>query len=597
MQLTGGQIVAQYLVKAGVPYVAGIPGHGIWGVLDAFHEVSDRIKVIAVMHEQSAVHLADGYFRASGKPLAAFASIGPGPSNMVVAMGTAFVDSTAVFLVTGGPHTYSRGHSVLQELDRNQWGDFPRVMEGVSKRHWAVDHVEQLPSVMHRAFNAMLAGRPGPVHVEIAQDIQAASADVVLPDPATRIPQGRTRPDATDVERAARLLVGAKRPVIVCGGGAITSEASSEVVRLAECLGAPVMTTWMGKGIIPEDHPLSAYSIGSTASTSGNKLAAAADVVISVGCRFTDWSTGSLRKGEVFNIPPAKLIQIDIDPIEIGKNYPAEIGMVADAKAALEDLLTTLPDPKESYRRTDYFADIQRAKEEWHQLQAKLMDSNAVPMTQGRVIKELRKALDRSAIVTSGAGIVQAVVRQDFPVYEPRTHITSGGYSTMGFSLPAAIGAKLARPDRQVAAVCGDGDFLQTMQEMAVAAMLDLPILVVVLNNSGFGSIKGGQLNNFGRTIAVDFLKKDGSYYSPDYTAAAKAFGLYAERASTPDALGPAIGRALASGRPALIEAPVATDGPNAGTPSTSWWDVAIPAYNKEGRARYLAAQREMQIG
>ncbi len=271
--------------------------------------------------------------------------------------------------------------------------------------------------------------------------------------------------------------------------------------------------------------------------------------------------------------------------------------MVADAKAALEDLLAALPDPKGDYRKTDYFADVQRAKDEWHQIQSKLMDSGAVPMTQGRVIKELRKALDRSAIVTSGAGIVQAVVRQDFDVYEPRTHITSGGYSTMGFSLPAAIGAKLARPDRQVAAICGDGDFLQTMQEMAVAAMLDLPIVVVVLNNCGFGSIKGGQLNHFGRTIAVDFLKKDGSYYTPDYAAAAKAFGLHAERPNTPDEVGPAIARALASGGPALIEAPVATDGPNAGTPSTSWWDVAIPAYNKEGRERYLEAQREMQIG
>ena len=599
MRLTSGQILAEYLVKAGVPYVVGIPGHGIWALLDAFADYRHRIEVIQVMHEQSAVHLADGYYRASGRPLMAFASIGPGPSNMVVGMATAFVDSTAVLLVTGGPHTYLKGHSVLQELDRNQWGDFPRVMEGVAKRHWEVTRVEQLPSVLHRAFNAMLSGRPGPVHVEIAQDVQADAADVEVPDPATRVPQGRPRPDPALTERAARLLVEAERPVIVAGGGAITAEASPEVVALAEHLGAPVVTTWMGKGVIPEDHDLCGWSVGSTASTSGNALARSADVLLSIGCRFTDWSACSYRKGEAFSIPPTKLIQVDVDPTEIGKNYPAEIALVADAKAALGDLLQAVRDatPVRSYREGAYFGEVQRLKREWLRLQGELRDSDAVPMTQGRVVKELRAVLDRGAIVTSGAGVVQAVVRQDFPVYEPRTHITSGGYSTMGFSLPAAIGAKLARPDRQVAAICGDGDFLQTMQEMAVAAMLDLPVLTVVLNNCGWISIKDGQLANFGRSIAVDFLRRDGSPYTPDYAEAARSFGLYAERVRTPEEVGPAVRRALATGGPALIEALVAREGPTSGTAKTGWWDVPIPDYHVERRRAYLVERAEEQMG
>lgn len=599
MRLTSGQILAHYLVKAGVPYVAGIPGHGIWATLDAFADVQDKIQVIQVMHEQSAVHLADGYYRACGRPLMAFASIGPGPSNMVVGMATAFVDSTAVLLVTGGPHTYMKGHSVLQELDRNQWGDFPRVMEGVTKRHWEVTRVEQLPSVLHRAFNAMLSGRPGPVHVEIAQDVQADAADVEIPDPVTRIPQGRSHPDPLLVERAARLLVGAKRPAIVVGGGAITAEASSELVALAEHLGAPVVTTWMGKGAIPEDHELCGWSVGSTASTSGNALAATADVLLSVGCRFTDWSACSYRKGEAFSIPPARLIQIDVDDAEIGKNYPAEIALVADAKAALADLLeaTREATPARAYRESAYFADIQRLKGDWLRLQGELRDSSAVPLTQGRVMKELRAALDRGAIVTSGAGVVQAVVRQDFPVYEPRTHITSGGYSTMGFSLPAAIGAKLARPDRSVVAICGDGDFLQTMQEMAVAAMLDLPVITVVLNNCGWGSIKGGQLANFGRTLAVDFLRRDGSPYTPSFAEAARSFGLQGERVHAPDEVGPAVRRALAFGGPALVEVMVAREGPESGTAKTGWWDVPIPVYHEERRRAYLAERAEEQMG
>ena len=599
MRLTSGQILARYLIGAGVPYAAGIPGHGIWALLDAFADVQDRIKVIQVMHEQSAVHLADGYYRACGRPLMAFASIGPGPSNMVVGAATAFVDSTAVLIVTGGPHTYMKGHSVLQELDRNQWGDFPRVMEGVTKRHWEVSRVEQLPSVLHRAFNAMLSGRPGPVHVEIAQDVQADAAGVEIPDPSTRVPRGRSRPDPALVERAARLLAEAKRPVIVAGGGAITAEAGPELVALAEHLGAAVVTTWMGKGIIPEDHELCGWSVGSTASTSGNALAASADVLLSVGCRFTDWSACSYRKGEAFAIPPARLVQIDVDPSEIGKNYPAEVALVADAKAALADLLQAVREatPARRYREGAYFAEVQRLKSQWLRLQAELRDSDAVPMTQGRAVKELRAVLDRGAVVTSGAGVTQAVVRQDFPVYEPRTHITSGGYSTMGFSLPAAIGAKLARPDRQVVAVCGDGDFLQTMQEMAVAAMLDLPLLVVVLNNCGWGSIKGGQLASFGRSIAVDFLRKDGSAYTPDYAAAARSFGLHGERVEVPAEVGPAVRRALASGGPALVEVLVAREGPSSGTAKTGWWDVPIPAYLEDRRRAYLAERAEEQMG
>lgn len=599
MRLTGGQIVARSLVNAGVPYAVGIPGHGIWAVLDALHEVADRVRVIQVMHEQSAVHLADGYYRASGSPLVAFASIGPGPTNTITGLATAYVDSTAVLLITGGPHSYMRGHSVLQELDRAQWSDFPRVTEGVTKRRWDVTRVEQLPSVLHRAFNAMLCGRAGPVHIEIAMDAQADAAEVELPVMAMRLASGRPRPDAQLLERAARLLAEASRPVIVAGGGTISAEASGELVALAEHLGAPVVTTWMGKGAIPEDHALSAGSVGDTASTSGNALASSADVVLSVGCRFTDWSASSYRKGVTFSIPPSRLIQIDIDPIEIGKNYPVEVPLVADARAALSDLLEAVRERTKprAYRETAYFAEIQRLKAEWERVQSERRDAEVVPMTQARALRELRAVLDRGAIVTSGAGIVQAAVRQDFPVYEPRTHITSGGFSTMGFTLPAAIGAKLARPERQVAAIAGDGDFLQTMEEMATAAMLGLPLLIVVLNNCGWVSIKLGQQAYFGRSLAVDFTRRDGTPYSPHLADAARAFGLHAERVNEPSEVGPAVRRALESGGPALVEVMVAREGPLAGAVKAGWWDAPIPAYLTERRQRYEEQRREEQMG
>ncbi len=217
-------------------------------------------------------------------------------------------------------------------------------------------------------------------------------------------------------------------------------------------------------------------------------------------------------------------------------------------------------------------------------------------MTQNRAVTELRRALDRRAIVVTGAGLPQGVVRQDFPVYEPRTHLTSGGFSTMGFTVPAAIGARLAAPDRQVCAVAGDGDFLQTMQEMATAAMLDIPVLFVVLNNAGWISIKGGQQANFGRTIAVEFARRDGSAYSPDYAATARAFGLHAERVDDPSEIGNEVGRALATNGPALLEIAVAREYPDAGTTKTGWWDCPTPAYHVEQRAAYEEGRSQEQM-
>lgn len=598
MERTGAEIIADYLVREGVPYAAGIPGHGIWTLVDALVDCAPQLTLIPVMHEQSAVHLADGYYRASGKPLAAFTSIGPGATNTVVGMATAYADSTATLLLTGSAHTYMRGHTVLQEIDRVHDANNARIFEPIVKRWWQPSNVEIVPYVVQRAFAEMLSGRPGPVLLDLPMDVQANSADVTLPDPCQRRTVGRMRPDAALVERAAALLATAQRPVIVAGGGVISADASALLVQLAEHIGAAVVTTWMGKGAIPEDHELNAWSIGDTASVSGNTLAATADVLLSVGCRFTDWSASSYRPGVTFSIPPSKLIQIDVDAHEIGKNYPVEVGLQADARAALTDLLEALRviGAAPPYRDSAYFADIQRQKKRWEAVKAERRDAAVRPMTQARAIHELRGALNREAIVTTGAGVVQAVVRQDFPVYEPRTHITSGGFSTMGFTVPAALGAQLAHPGRQVAGIAGDGDFMQTMQEMAVAVMQDLPVLFVVLNNAGWMSIKGGQLANFGRVAMTDFCRKDGSVYTPDFAAVARNFGLHGERVDDPADIRPAVERAFATHGPALLEVTVARNFPEAGTNKTGWWDVPVPARLGKQREEYVAGRAEEQM-
>src|SRR5687768_3669327 len=589
-RLTGAEIIVEYLVKQGVRYAAGIPGHGAWTLTDALLDRSDEIRTVQVMHEQSAVHLADGFYRASGRPMLAFTSIGPGATNTVIGMATAYVDSTAVALFTGSTHTYMRGHGVLQELERRHVADNPRIFEPVVKEWWQPSRTDELPFVMHRAWNAMTTGRPGPVLLDVPMDIQADVSEVTMPE--DRLAAGRPRPDADLVERAARLLAGAKRPVIVAGGGVIGAEATAELRALAERLGAPVVTTWNGKGAIDETHPLAGQTIGDTGSTIGNALSSSADVILSVGCRFVDWSASSWRKGVTFAIPPAKLIQIEIDAREIGKNYPAEVPLLGDARAGLRDLLDALGSGRPSTRYGDEIASLGAA---WQQQIEVKSGSDAAPMTMARAVREVQAATRDDAIVVTGAGLPQGMVKQRWVTREPRTHLTSGGFSTMGFELPAAIGAQLAHPERQVVSVSGDGSFLQSMQELQTAVLAGTPVCAVVLDNSGWISIKGGQETFFGRPAWTDFLTPDGSVYSPDFAAVGQAFGLHAERVDDPAEVAPAVGRALASGGPSLVHIKVDRDLVAAGPDKTGWWDAPSPAYRPELHDTWREGRAEEQ--
>ena len=590
-RLSGAQIIVEYLVRSGVTHAAGIPGHGVWTLTDALLD-SPQIRTVQVMHEQSAVHLADGYYRASGQPMLAFTSIGPGATNTVIGMATAYVDSTAVALFTGSTHTYMRGHGVLQELERRHHADNPRIFEPVVKEWWQPSRVEDLPFVLHRAWNSMLTGRRGPILMDVPMDVQAAAAEVRIPEPDARVARGRPRPDAAQVERAAALLAGAKRPVIVAGGGVISADATAELRALAERLGAPVVTTWNGKGAIDETHPLAGQTIGDTGSTIGNALSAGADVILSVGCRFVDWSASSWRSGVTFAIPPTQLIQLEIDEREIGKNYPVAVPLLGDAKAGLADLLAALGSGEAG---SAYGDEMERLGAAWAaQIEVK-SGSDASPMTMARAVREVQAATREDAIVVTGAGLPQGMVKQRWVTRQPRTHITSGGFSTMGFTLPAAIGAQLARPEAQVLALCGDGDFLQSMQELQAAVLADTPVCTVVLDNSGWISIKGGQQAHFGRTAITDFMR-DGKPYSPDFAAIGRAFGIHVEFAEAPNDVRPAVERALASGGPSLVHVKVDRELSVAGPDKTGWWDVPVP----EGRPVYddqLRGRAEEQHG
>ena len=592
-RLTGGEIIARTLVSYGVTHAAGIPGHGVWALLDGFLQEGSELPLTQVFHEQSAVHMADGYWRSSGRVMAALTSIGPGAANTIMGLATAYCDSASLLAITGGPATHMRGHGVMQELDRRQANAFPNVTAPVTKRSFEARTVEELPFILHRAFNAMLTGRPGPVHIEVPMDVQAAAADVNLHDLERRMPRGRVFPDPDAIEAAARLLDGAERPVIVIGGGVISAEAADELLAFAEALHAPVVTTWQGKSGIPEDHRLYAGPVGQTGTPSGNAIAASADVVVAVGCRFTDWSASSWRKGVTFSLPPGKLIQIDIEPNEIGKNYPAEVGILADAKPALAALAAAVRRRSDA-DRASYLKELDAGKAEWATQLASRADSTDFPFTSQRPLRDLRRVLDRDGFVVAGSGNVQGAVKQAFPVYEPRTYLTSGGYSSMGWAVPAAIGVKLANPDRQVVCIAGDGEFLMSVQELATCAQYDIPVCFIVQNNQGYMSIRGGQRKIMGRHVISEFTKRDGSPYGVDVTAVAKGFGIDAVRVESEAELAPALERAVNSGAPSLVEVPTARDAAGPWVPG--WWDFPVPAYiTGESQDAYWAERAEEQ--
>ena len=592
-KMTGGQIVVEYLVREGVPYVFAIPGHGNTALLDAFVDRTNDITVVPAMHEQGASHMADGYYRVTGQIAAVCSSIGPGATNTLTGVATAFADSMPQLLLTGGVHTYMTGKGVLQELDRPHADNFTRMAEPVVKRWWQPTHVDLIPGAMIQAFNVMLDGRRGPALINLPQDLQAESADVALPAPQNHRSHGRSHGDPTDVAKAAALLMGSKRPVILAGGGVIAADASAALVAIAEHLGAAVTTSFMGKGAIAEDHPLYAWPCGDLGSIPGNAMTREADVILAVGCRFSDRITSSYQPGVTFDIPKTKLIQVDIDGFEIGKNYPAEVGIIGDAGAVLTALLEVLRDsgPMRDYRNSAMFQRLQTLKAEWEEYLKPLRTANRSPMTASQVLFEARKVLPRDTIVVTDSSNPQNQVFNEFPIYGPKQHITPGGFSGIGFAVPAAIGAKLGAPKQPVVAICGDGAFLQTGTELATAVMLGVPAIFLIINNGGWGAIRNLQLNMFGedREIITGFHTPDGEPYAARIADFAHSLGAAAERVEDPGQIGAAVRRALDSGRPYVIEAICAIERPWSNMHPTGWWDITVPAYLGDSRAQYVS--------
>jgi acetolactate synthase-1/2/3 large subunit len=583
---SGAEIVAQFIRKAEIKYVFGIPGHGNVNIFDAVKDLYPDVEVIAVKHEQWGGHMADGYFRANRRiPAVVTTSVGPGATNLATAFATAYVDSSAFIAITGQIQTYLFGMGIFQEIERKNWVDYVNAMNHFVKRSWLITNIRQLPRILVNALKEAISGRPGPVLIDLPMDIQVERIDIEFEDPIKYLPSGRIYPDPLMVKRAAELLIKAERPLILIGGGVVMSGATEELVRIAELLGTPVICSFRGdaKGSFPEDHELYAFHPGNIGSLVANDLAREADVILAVGVTFSDETTSSYAKGVTFNIPPTRLIQIDIDPHEIGKNYPVDVGIVADAKAALEGLYRALVDLgfRRNWREGNWYKRLRDLKDRWLSEIEDLRSKS--PMGIPSIVKILREEIPKSAIITLSAGLPQEIFSQQWIAYYPGTFISSGGFSTMGFALPAAIGAKLARPDLKVIAIEGDGSFMMNNVELSTAVQYRIPVVTVVLNNYGWVSIRDLQIRSFReRVFATEFRTRDGRLYMVDFEKISRAYGAEYIRATSPDEVRMGIRRLLSLDVPSVLEIPVETRFPYSGTKAYGYWD--IPSIHQQPR-------------
>lgn len=587
MKLTGGEIVVRQLINEGVPYIIGIPGHGVLGLFDAIRKADEvgAIKYIQVKHEQAATAMADGYFRIKGQPLAVFASIGPGTLNTSIGLGTAYADSTAFLALCGDTHVHMKGVGVLQEIERYQDSNIIRSLEPLAKRSWRAESVRQLPRIMRRAFTQMTTGRFGPCVITLPMDVQAASCECDISGYAEEKTQFRPCADMDAIEKAVALMKTAQRPVILAGGGALRVGAGELIMRLAEKWGAGVITTLAGKGTVAETHDQYGFHTGSKGTSIGLKISREADVVLALGTRFADETACSYRKGIAFNFPETKLIHIDIDASEIGKNYGADVGIMADLGEALKQILSLEPD---FTINQDYLDEIKALRHYWFSYLHGIREKKKSKITISQLIGLLNKVLPEDAIISTSSGNTQAQLFQEYCYAQPYCNLTTGGFSTMGWAVPAAMGAKLAAPERPVVALLGDGDFMMTMQELSTMAQYDIPVVIVMANNSGWMAIKDLQEDvlDMGAAFGNDFMR-GGAVYSPDFKVTAESFGIKAYNESTPEGITFAIKQALEAGKPAFINVDVCRDYPDTGGKAFGWWDVPIPAYMEEKRQRY----------
>jgi len=531
--LTGAEILLRTLEYHGVEVVFGVPGGAI---LPLYDPLLDRpLRHVLARHEQGAGHMAEGYAQATGTPGVVITTSGPGATNLVTPLMNAKADSTPLVAITGQVATGAIGTDAFQEAPTTA------LTRPCTKRNWLVESAADLPEVLSRAFATATGGRPGPVLVDVPKDVLAASAPWRPPTDRPAVPPHP--PDPAAVAAAVSLLATAHRPVVYAGGGVVHAAASAELLALAERTRTPVVTTLMGRGCFPDDHPLALGMPGMHGRYVATTALQRADLLLAVGARFDDRVTGD----PATFAPRARVVHVDVDPSEIGKVRVPEVAVVGDARDVLSRMLEvwgSRPAPE----RARWLGTLRRWARERPLRYTQTADG---PIKPQFVVEELHRLTGGEAIVVAGVGQHQMWTSQFWRFRRPRSWINSGGLGTMGFALPAAIGAKVGRPDELVYAIDGDGCFQMTMQELLTATHERIPVKLAVLNNRHYGMVKQWQeLFYRGRLSSVHLGDR-----WPDYVGLARSMGCVALRAETPEEVETVIAASLAvDDRPVLVE-------------------------------------------
>jgi acetolactate synthase-1/2/3 large subunit len=555
MELTGAQALVRSLEKEGVEVVFGLPGGAILPVYDPL--IESPIRHVLVRHEQGAGHMAEGYAHVTGRPGVVMVTSGPGATNVVTALLDAYMDSIPLVCVTGQVATSAIGTDAFQEADTTG------ITMGVTKHNWLVTRAEDIPRVVREAFHVATTGRPGPVLIDVPKDVSNATMEWYWPE-AVDLPGYRPRlvPDAAGVAAAAALLLEARRPVLYVGGGVLKARASAALAELVELTRAPVVTTLMARGAFPDDHPLCLGMPGMHGSFTAVTAMQRADLLVALGSRFDDRVTGKVSAFA----PGAKIVHVDVDPAEIGKVRRPDVGIVADCRLAIEAIVAALRErgatPEESASRLAPWAETIA---DWRARFPLTYDRSPAPGPgpAGRaaarpellkpqfVVETLREATPPGTVLVAGVGQHQMWASQFWRFDEPGTWACSGGLGTMGFAVPAAIGAKVGRPDRLVWAVDGDGCFQMTAQELVTASAERIPVKVAILNNAYLGMVRQWQHMFYEERYSEVYLSPD----LPDYVGWAEAMGCVAFRVETAEEVRPTIEKANdVDDRPVVVD-------------------------------------------
>ena len=533
-KLTGAEILWECLVREKVDVVFGYPGGAILPAYDALNKYKDKIHHVLVRHEQGATHMADGYARASGKVGVAMATSGPGAANMVTGIATAMMDSSPIVCITGQVPRAAIGSDAFQETD------IAGAVIPVSKHSYLVMDIHDLPKTIKEAFAVARSGRPGPVLVDIPKDIQTQAIEFEYPEEPVRIPGNNFahKAELNDLEQAARLISKSNKPVILAGHGILISGASKEVVEMAEISSIPIGWTLLGSGAIPASHPLNMGMMGMHGEFAVNNAIQNADLLIACGMRFDDRVTGNINTYS----PNSKKIHIEIDPAEINKNVHVDVGINGDLRTVLQQLIPLL-----SRKNNEDWLKTVSAWEGESQARD-IINLHTEILYGAQVIHDLWRETNGDAIIVSDVGQHQMLEAQYYNHEEPNTLLTSGGLGTMGFSLPAAIGASFSRKDKDIWVIVGDGSIQMTITELATAVQEKVNIKIAIINNGYLGMVRQWQ------QMFYDARYNETPISSPDYLKIAEAYGLPGFRVKERNEIQEAVKKVTEIKGPALIE-------------------------------------------